>query len=80
MRLELYSKQKIEIHPVFSMPRFYYNEQTWLMDSWKFKINLDFVYFYDYAFFCINAYRSYEDVKIQLKMSMKVQECLKDLI
>ena len=26
IRLELYSEQKVEVHPVFSMPRFYYNE------------------------------------------------------
>lgn len=72
MRLEFYSKQKIEAKPVFSMPRFYYNEQTYLVDSFKAKFNIDFVFFYDYQYFCINLYRSYEDVKIEFKMSMKM--------
>jgi len=80
MRWELYSEQKAEVHPVFSMPRLYYNEQTWLIDTFKYQINFDFVFFYDYQYFCTNIYQSYEDVNIELKMSMKLQECLKDII
>lgn len=62
------------------MPRFYYNEQTWLADSFKVKFNIDMVFFYEYDYFCVNLFSGYEDVNIELKMSMKMQECLKDLI
>ena len=51
-----------------------------MIDTFKAKFNVDFVYFYTYSYFCINIYWSYEDVDIELKMSMKLQECLKDLI
>ena len=62
------------------MPRFYYNETTLLADSFKLKFNIDQVFFYDSQQYCINFFWSYEDLKIEMKMSMKMQECLKDLI
>lgn len=80
MRLELYSKQAAEIHPLFSMPRWYYNEQTWKVNSFKTKFNIDFVFHYQYDYFCINLYYSYDDLDVELKMHMKMQECFKDLI
>ena len=80
IRWELYSEQKIEMHPVFSVPRLYYNEQTYLIDTFKAKFNVELFYYYDYSYYCFNVYWSYEDVDIELKMSMKMQECLKDLI
>lgn len=72
MRLELYTKQYGVVHPQFNMPRFYYNDQTWTIDSFKVKLNIDFVYFYDVNYFCINVYNSIEDLKITLKMAMKM--------
>lgn len=80
MRLELYTEQAATIHPLFSMPRFYYNEQTWKVDTFKAKFNVDFVFHYEYNYFCINLFYSYDDLDIELKMHMKMQECLKDVI
>ena len=80
MRLELYTKQAAQFHPVFSMPRFYYNEQTWEVAEFKALFNIDFAFFYEYNYFCISMFYGYEDLDIELKMQMKMQECLKDLI
>ena len=35
VRLELYSQQMLKIHPVFDVPRLYFNEQEFQVDQFK---------------------------------------------
>ena len=80
MRLELYTQQSAEFHNSFNMPRLYYNDMTWVISKFKAKFSIDFVYFYEPSYFCISMYYGYDDIPIELKMAMKMQECLKDVI
>lgn len=54
------------------MPRFYYNEQNWVVNEFKAKFNVDFVFFYEYNYYCVNVFYGYEDLDIELKMTMKM--------
>jgi hypothetical protein len=80
-RMEVYSKQKGELHPEFDIPKAYYNENT-VKSSKEFRIYyaLEFVYHYAAKLLCFNAYFNYETVDLTWEMAMKVQECYKILI
>lgn len=80
IRVEIYTQQSAVVHPLYNVPRFLYNENTWTVSSFNVKFDLDFVFYYVYSYFCINSYVIYENVNILMKMNMKLQECIINLI
>ena len=80
LKLEVYTKQYAEVHPVFSSPRLIFIEQFLTLQSFKAIGAIDFVFFFPKHLSCINVFYNYQAVNLIYKMGFKLQECIKNII